>query len=127
MREVNLKAPIINTNHCKVDLDLLLSVEANHHHIKKSEHHIHMDSVLAIPSVTTKFKFEKFLDKLPENIFRIKGYVTFGKKQYLVNYVGGRFSFVQCLSSQTSKKDSLVFIGDKLNSAKITSILAKSL
>ena len=65
LKGVNNKAPIIETEFCKVDLDVLLSVEAENRHIKKTEHHHHMESFTIETKSLIKNKLESFLENLP--------------------------------------------------------------
>jgi len=114
LREVNNKAVIIETNFCKVDLSVLLSVEAEHHHIKKTEHHHHMESFVIEIKSLVKEKLESFLNELPNSIFRIKGYLIADEKNYLLNYVAGRWS----LEKNDKRGNKLVFIGEGISIEK---------
>jgi G3E family GTPase len=113
LRENNKTAPIIETRHCNVDLNILMGIEIGHHHIKKSNHHHHMQSFSIGTKEVKKEKFESFLNEI-KNVFRIKGYVTINNTSYLVNYVGGRWTIE---ASQGQGK--LVFIGENMNKQSI--------
>jgi G3E family GTPase len=114
LREINNKASIIETEFCKVDLDILLSVEAEHHHIKRTEHHHHMESFVIEVKNLIKDKLEGFLNELSASIFRVKGYLVADDKNYLLNYVAGRWSLEK--TDKTGNK--LVFIGEKISKEK---------
>ena len=62
------------------------------------EHHSPMD----------KQRFERFLEKLPLNLFRIKGMVRFKDTAAILNYVGGKADW---LSVQEVSPTRLAFIG----------------
>ncbi len=120
IKTINLKAPIIETDHCKIDLNILLGIEATHQHITKSEHHHHMETHLIQPQPLNKAKLTKFLNSLPNSIFRVKGYITINNQSFLLNYVVGRWE----LEETENKPSTLVFIGEKLNKSRINQNLA---
>ena len=113
LHQVNKKAPIIETKHCNVDLNILMGIEIGHHHIKKSEHHHHMQSFSLGTKEVKKEKFELFLKEI-KNVFRIKGYITINDTSYLVNYVGGRWTI-----EPSQGQGKLVFIGENMNKQSI--------
>ena len=112
LKEINT-APIIETEYCKVDLNVLVNIEVGHHHLKKSEHHHHMQSFSLSIKEVNRDKLEKFLTNL-KGVFRIKGYLTIDKESYLLNYVVGRYNLEQSEGPQK-----LVFIGEKMDKQKI--------
>jgi len=114
LKKVNKKAPIIETKFCKVDLDVLLSVEAEHHHIKRTKHHHHMVSFVIEVKNLIKDKLEGFLNELSVSIFRVKGYLVVDDKKYLLNYVAGRWS----LEKTDKTGNRLVFIGEEISKEK---------
>ncbi|NQV91578.1 GTP-binding protein [Candidatus Woesearchaeota archaeon] len=113
LRKINPQAPIIETEHCKVDLKILLSVEAEHHHITKSNHHHHMESFSLETKELTEKKLRHFLETLPKDVFRVKGYINIEGKTNLVNYVGGRITM-----EESEGKKVFVFIGEGIKKKK---------
>ncbi len=116
LKKTNSRAPIIPASYGKIDLNLLLSVEADHdHHIPLKSHHAHHFETFLLPSPQlTKKQLESSLKQLPSSVYRMKGHVQIGKKSYLLNYVGGRWNVEE--EKGTLK---LVFIGDNVNKDKV--------
>ncbi len=112
LKKTNSRAPIITTSYGKIDLNILLSVEADHnHHISPKNHHVHHFEAFSLPSPSlTKKKLQSSLKQLPSSIYRMKGHIRIGTTPYLLNYVGGRWS----LEKETGTLK-LVFIGEKIN------------
>jgi G3E family GTPase len=126
IRQINKKAPLIETTRCEVDIDLLFGLEIEHH-IKN----VHPEHETKFESFTYTFKnpvmreqFEHLLLKLPTEIYRLKGFVEFVEDDvYLLNYVAGRWEFEPNKSDQLN----LVFIGENIIAVKqrITNTLDK--
>jgi len=113
LHRINPRAPIIETDHCKVDLKILLSVEADHHHITKSHPHHHMESFSLETKEITESKLRHFLETLPLEVFRVKGYIDINGINHLINYVGGRITI-----EEAEGKNVLVFIGEGIKKKK---------
>ena len=109
IRKYNKKAPILETQRCEVDINLLFGIEAEHH-VKKTQHqHSEQFQSFHIP-ITHKLnreKFEFFLQNLPEPIYRLKGFIDFDEDgPHCVNYVAGRWEL-----EPMNGEPALVFIG----------------
>ena len=117
IRQYNKKAPIVETKHAEVDIDLLFNIEADHI-IKK----VHPEHKSTFQSFTYTFKnqvnregFEALLLQLPPQIYRLKGFVKFEEDDtYLVNYVAGRWE----LERMPSESLDIVFIGETADAVK---------
>ncbi len=116
LKRINHRAPIISTSYGKVDLDVLLSVEADHdaHTFKQRNHSHHFQTFSLLSPSLTKKNLESSLKQLPSSVYRLKGHLKIGAKSYLLNYVGGRWSLEE--EKGTLK---LVFIGDKVNKDRV--------
>jgi G3E family GTPase len=112
LRSVNPRAQIYRTVKCEIDTDLLFGLELER---KISEPHIHKVEEIQSFSYTSqktfdKNKFEKFLQDLPREIYRSKGFVKLDGVSYLFNYVSGRWD----LEAFDSNKVEIVFIGKNI-------------
>lgn len=116
IKKINKRAQVFETKHCTVDIDILFSIEFEHH-IKKI-HHKHETLIKSFTYTFTKSinknLFKQFLKNLPQNIYRLKGFVAFKNKTYLLNYVAGRWD----LKLSKSNKLDLVFIGENIDKVK---------
>ncbi len=115
IKSINQRAMIITTNYSEFDIDTIFDLPARPlSKVKeKHSHHSNIEHFSVIPKPFNKQKLDSFLDTL-SNVFRLKGHVTIDNKQYLLNYVAGRWNFEET----DSKVDKLVFIGEKLLSYK---------
>ncbi len=109
LRAANPRAPIIATSYGKIDLALLFSVETVPRCTRSGSPHSIFETFSLPSPLISKQRFAQLLRKLPPSVYRMKGYVQCGKKQYLLNYVGGRFSFEE---GQGTLK--LVVIGERI-------------
>jgi len=113
LRTINKKAPMIETTHCNVDIDLLFGLEIEHHITKT--HHGHPIKFESFSYPLTKpipqELFEQFLQQLPPSVYRLKGFVEFEEdSSYLINYVAGRWD----LEPANAENHVLVFIGENI-------------
>jgi G3E family GTPase len=117
IRKINTKAPIIETQHCTVDVDFLFGLQIEHH-LKKvhGKHETSFESfTIEISSPLNREKFEQLLQQLPSSIYRIKGFIKFIEDStYLFQYVAGRWNF----ELAESEKHMLVFIGEGIAGLK---------
>src|SRR3989344_2996359 len=115
IRKYNKKAPILETEHCNVDIDLLFGLEIEHHVNEK--HHEH-DNKFEFFSYEFNKKVKKddfigFLNDLPKEVYRLKGFVNFEDGNYLVNFVSGRYDL-----EKKKGVNKLVFIGEGISKLK---------
>ncbi len=116
LREINKYAHIFRTKQCDVDIDLLFSLEVEHRakHKHEKQDHVKMESfVLDVKNNLRMEELEKFLSTIPQEIYRLKGFVNVDGKSTLVNYVAGRWNLEQM---EGEKK--IVFIGENVNRIK---------
>jgi len=64
--------------------------------------------VFQVDTILSEKCFREFLERVPLNVFRIKGTVSFGSSSFLLNHVSGK-SHWNVLSAKTETK--LVFVG----------------
>lgn len=110
IRKLNDMAIIFRTSYCQMDTNLLFGLElpadrhitlSDHFHGEVSYFQFHTDRIV------DERKFEGFVQGLPKEIYRAKGFVTFQSGGYLFNFVAGRWDLEEMETDQTQ----LVFIG----------------
>jgi G3E family GTPase len=105
LQEMNPKATIFATQHCAVDPQHLLTVEyepmkeADHaHHVGVHRDHEHPDEggfqafSFEEKRPFDREKLEAFLQSLPPNLFRLKGWARFPDSYAVINFTAGRYS-----------------------------------
>jgi G3E family GTPase len=109
LAQLNAQAPILDTQRCRVDPDLLfgLAVERDvspppHRHQPAVESFSYMSEVRL-----DRHCFEAFAERLPPEVIRAKGFVRFADGVHLFNYVAGRWD----LEAFAERPTALVFIG----------------
>jgi len=109
IRRLNPTAPVLPTRLCRVDPDLLFGI-AREREIRRPEH-IHQPEFESFSYRTSvplqKQSFEEFAGRLPENVYRAKGFVRFPEGTHLFNFVAGRWE----LEPFPEETTALVFIG----------------
>lgn len=146
IRNINKRSIILKTDKAEIDTRLLFSNntgnehtedEHNHHehhshdcsshHHHHHHHHIH-DSFQSVSFTTEKpldpQAFINFLDNLPENMFRLKGFCYFGMKgyeqKYLIQIVGKTIDITSDNWNKNEElKTEIVLIGVDLDQDKI--------
>lgn len=121
LRRINPDCVIIPTYHCRVDPDVLLreGEESLLPRLEKEDWHPEIASAGegSLEFVTFLFeeegalsetRFREFIEKVPFNIFRIKGIVRFPERAFMLNHVGGKSQWVN-LEGATGTR--LVFVG----------------
>jgi len=114
IRRLNPTAPVLPTRLCRVDPDLLFGI-AREREIRRPEH-IHQPEFESFSYRTSvplqKQSFEEFAGRLPENVYRAKGFVRFPEGTHLFNFVAGRWE----LEPFPEETTALVFIGKGIKS-----------
>jgi G3E family GTPase len=114
LHRLNDAAPILPTQRCQVDPDLLFGI-AREREIRRPEH-IHQPEFESFSySTDALFKkscFEEFADQLSSGVYRAKGFVRFPEGTHLFNFVAGRWD----LEPFEEEKTVLVFIGQDIKS-----------
>ncbi len=121
IREINYSAPIFRTTRCDINTDMILSgLKSKRNRIinvEKNENHDNKPETMSWTSqdILDKEKFMSFVEKLPDNVLRAKGFVRFSDGSFLFNYVAGHIDLEPFPTEQTE----LVFIGRDLDPIRI--------
>lgn len=116
LRKINEKAEIFECIRCNIDLNLIFGIEVERKELHKlHEHKIEYQTISYQKNkIFSKEKFYNFLNNLPNNVYRAKGFVNFKDGTYLFNFVAGRYDFEKWEES----KNQIVFIGKDLEKIK---------
>lgn len=123
IQALNSSAPIIQTTNSKIPLNLITKLEATFH--EKEINQTAIGKQLTLSSRLHTFKeavkqeeFEEWVRKLPDTIYRMKGYVPLvgHKNPYLFQYAYG---MVQWLPEYMKMPPQIVIIGDQVNQIDI--------
>ncbi|MEH7416692.1 GTP-binding protein [Neobacillus drentensis] len=114
MQGLNPRAQCLLTNYSMVPVERLRSLTVDG---KKEASHIHLNLstfVYQFNKAISESHFEEFLKKLPETIYRIKGYVKFhySEKPFLFQYAYGMPLYMR---EYMNMRLNLVFIGENVN------------
>ena len=116
LRELNRTATIVRTERCWIDPDLLFGI--GHEKKVAPPQHKHQPEFESFTFTSEKdFSrncFEGFVDSLPANVHRAKGFVRFSDGAQLFNFVSGRWDLEPFESAETQ----LVFIGKAIATQK---------
>jgi G3E family GTPase len=112
LSRLNPTAPILCTQRCQVDPDLLFGLMRERE--VKPPAHVHQPQFEAV-SYTSMARlergcFEAFVERLSPTVYRAKGFVRFADSTYLFNFVAGRCDLEPFAAQATA----LVFIGEGL-------------
>src|SRR5438445_433193 len=111
---INPKAQILYTTKCNIEPRLLFGIETKKEISKTEEDHLRKEGVqlfsFSSDSKVSLKKIQKVLRDLPPEIYRAKGFLKTENKNFLFNYVAGRFNF----EPFETKKTEIVFIGKKI-------------
>jgi len=115
LSQLNERAPILLTERCQADPDLLFGI-AREREVQRPQH-VHQMEFESF-SYTSKTlldrkRFEQFADHL-KNVYRAKGFVCFPEGSYLFNFVAGRWE----LEAFHEEMTALVFIGKEIESER---------
>jgi G3E family GTPase len=110
LRQLNEGAPILPTQRCQVDPDVLFGIaQAQAVGLPHHRHQLGMGSFSYVSAATLeRYCFEAFVQGLSPTVVRAKGFVRFPEGTYLFNYVAGRWD----LEAFSEKPTTLVFIGE---------------
>lgn len=137
VRSLNPKAVLLPTQFCQFNSDILLSgeiiasaagglenlsvLEEPHQHQghagEEEQEPLFQSFLFRAKQPLEKELFFEFMNDLPEEIFRCKGYVNFPQETVFINYIAGRFSIEEIRNEQETR---LVFIGYRINGEEIT-------
>jgi G3E family GTPase len=110
LAQLNEHAPILPTQRCQVDPDVLFGTSQAHEvNPPQHRHQLSMESFSYVSAATLERGcFEAFVERLSPVVVRAKGFVRFPEGVYLFNYVAGRWD----LEAFAEKPTALVFIGE---------------
>ena len=125
--ELNPGVNIFTARHCAVELADLLGVDSTQQHRTSRDHHAHHHEQEGFHSfsfedkrLVDRDKLNQFLESLPPNLFRCKGWVRFPDGSKLVNYIGGNFRLEP---DDGSHDTALVFVGRNCDEKEILEAL----
>jgi G3E family GTPase len=134
---MNPKATIFATQHCAVDPQHLLTVDSEKmrgadHAYRVNEHHGHEhpnEGGFQAFSFEEKRPFDRekleaFLQSLPPNLFRLKGWARFPDFSAVINVTAGRYSIAPW---EEPKKTALAMVGYNCNETEILDGLKRCL
>jgi G3E family GTPase len=130
LSRLNPRAHQIESTQGRVPSTVLFSTGMGH--LRKSSGHAHADGeagiahfVLPVPEFSDRGQIEPFLNRLPKNIYRVKGFLRFADMPHpcLLNYACGRytldpFPLPVALSRELSPKTQLVFLGREMDACR---------
>lgn len=112
LRKVNELAPVIHTQRCQVDTNLLFGIGKER--TSKPPHHVHQPEFDSFSYRSQarfdRQEFEEVVDSLGGDVVRAKGFICFDEGSYLFNFVTGRWELEPFEQVSTE----LVFIGKRL-------------
>jgi G3E family GTPase len=125
LREINPSAAIIRTERCRIDPELLFGVERERKTATPEpgspipatthKHQLQFESFTFVSDKTfSRDCFERFVNGLPANVIRAKGFIRFPDAAHLFNFVAGRWE----LEPFEAENTELVFIGKNVLSEK---------
>lgn len=116
--EINPTAAIVRSERCGIDLDLLFGIPQSREKKvlpPKHQHQLEFESFTFSSDKTfSRDCFEAFMDSLPTNVIRAKGFIRFSDGAQLFNFVAGRWELEPFESDRTD----LVFIGKNIAAEK---------
>ncbi|MDR3603224.1 MAG: GTP-binding protein [Syntrophaceae bacterium] len=129
IRQINPRAMIAPTCQCEIDPDILLErdeTELSHlldnvNLLTKSElgdekRPEFMTFTFLDEGFLSEARFTAFIEKIPSNVFRIKGIVRFPGGKVALNHVGGRSQWTEIKCSEGTE---LVFVGWRMDTDAI--------
>jgi G3E family GTPase len=131
LRELNPGVNIISTRYCGVDPATLLRVDSKSRHRASRDHHaLHHEQEgfhsfsFEDKRLLDRAKLNRFLETLPPNLFRCKGWVRFPDGSGLLNYTGTNYRIEP---AEGSHDTALVFVGRNCNEKEILNSLEECL
>lgn len=116
IKSINDRALIIETKKAEVPMEVIFGI--NRKEEKIEAHKTHAIEFEYFDFVSDKkirhAKFISFIEQLPKEIYRAKGFVLTDQGEFLLNYVAGRYS----LEKFGTRKSELVFIGKNIGKYK---------
>jgi len=114
IKTINNSAIIFKTKKCDLDNNYLFGINTKKIPKRHEPHKINVNQFSFKTDKIDREKFDKFLKKIPREIYRAKGFVVFREGSFLFNYVAGRHDFEEFKNDKTE----LVFIGENIDNLK---------
>lgn len=129
LSDLNAESHILAAQHCVVETDMLLGLSARQQERPPGDHFFHQHEQGGFSSFTLedrrlmdKQKLDRFLESLPPNLFRCKGWVRLPDGSKLLNYTGGSYRYEPGDGEHRTK---LVFVGRNCDEKAIIEALYK--
>ncbi len=129
LSDLNAESHILSAQHCAVDADILLGLSARQQERTSGDPFSHPHEQGGFSSFTfedrrlmDKQKLDRFLESLPPNLFRCKGWVRLADSSKLLNYTGGSYRYEP---GDGEHKTTLVFVGRNCDEKAIIEALNK--
>ncbi len=127
LSDLNPESNIVSARHCAVDPDMLLGLSSKQQNRAPADHLFHQHEQGGFYSFTfedrrlmDKEKLDRFLESLPPNLFRCKGWVRFADGSRLLNYTGGNYRYEP---DDGEHDTALVFVGRNCDEKQILKAL----
>jgi G3E family GTPase len=136
IREINPSCSVVPTHHCHVDPEVLWKPGVGgDHQTELHLHHAHTGhgSAEEMGYVTFAFEdrspfktdcFHRFIEDLPIEMYRVKGYALLDVKRFFVNHVGGETEWIELDEVGPTK---LAFVGWQVNEEETLKALKECL
>lgn len=115
LSRINPKSPIYPVQHGAIDANMLLGLPDRRKIPGSSNHFLHQFELggfhsfsFQVPHMMDKQKVDQFLETLPPNVFRCKGWIRFPEGTKHLNFVGGSYTYE---ISDEEHDTTLVFVG----------------
>jgi len=124
IREINPSCSVVPTHHCHVDPEVLWKPGVGGNHQTEFHFpHAHTEHGSADEMGYVAFSFEdsspfktdifhRFIESLPLEMYRVKGFALLEDKRFFLNHVGGRTEWVELDEAGPTK---LAFVGWQVN------------
>jgi G3E family GTPase len=137
IREVNPSCSVVPTYHCEIDPGMLWEpvIRAGHemppdHHHEHGEEHGDAEELGYVAFAfekETPFKescFREFVETMPVNLFRLKGFALLGNQRFFINHAGGKTEWVELAETGPTK---LAFVGWHVEEKEVSAALESCL
>jgi G3E family GTPase len=137
IREVNPSCSVVPTYHCEIDPGMLWEpvIRADHDLLshpapeEREKHETAEELGYAAFAFENKTPFNKdlfrsFVESMPVNLYRLKGFALMGNKRFFINHVGGETEWVELAESGPTK---LAFVAWQVQKGEVLAVLESCL
>jgi G3E family GTPase len=138
IREVNPSCSLVPTYHCEIDPGMLWEpvIRAAGYdapsHLAQEQHEEHGNAeelgyVAFAFENQIPFKkdfFQRFVESMPVNLYRLKGFALVGDQRFFINHVGGKTEWVELAETGPTK---LAFVGWEVQETEVLAALESCL